>query len=142
MDFFSALDISASGLSAERERVNVATSNLANADTTRGPNGQPYRRLDPVLEAAPFATELGNAPGMAGPAGVRIAGVVADTSPGKRVYSPGHPDADAQGFVTLPDVDPVHEMVNLVSASRNYDANASALETLKTMAQHALDIAK
>jgi len=136
MDFFSALDISASGLAAERTRVDVATSNLANAESTRGADGTPYKRLDPVLEAQPFnaALEQGT--------GVKVSGVVQDNTPGRQVYSPGHPDADAQGFITLPNVDPVHEMVNLMSASRAYDANASAVDTLKGMAQRALDIAK
>lgn len=143
MDFLSAMQISASGLSAERERVNIATSNLANAESTRGPDGQPYRRLDPVLEAVPFAAELGAqmAPGAA-PAGVHVASVAQDTTPGRKVYSPGHPDADAQGFVTFPNVNPVHEVVNLMSASRSYEANATAIDTLKGMAQRALDIAK
>jgi len=144
MDFLSALRISSSGLAAERTRVNLAASNLANAESTRGPDGQPYRRLDPVLEAVPFGDQLSQAgaPGEASPLGVRVARVQQDAGPGKRVFSPSHPDADAQGFVTLPNVNPVHEVVNLLSASRAYDANASAVETLKTMAQRALDIAR
>jgi flagellar basal-body rod protein FlgC len=133
-DFLSALQISASGLAAERTRVDLAASNLANAESTRGPDGQPYRRRDPVLA---FDAQLGEATG-----GVRVAEVVQDPTPGKRVYSPGHPDADGDGFVTLPNVDPIHEVVNLVSAQGAYDANATAVETLKTMAQRALDIAK
>jgi flagellar basal-body rod protein FlgC len=144
MDFLSALEVSASGLAAERVRVNLAASNLANAETTRGPDGQPYRRLDPVLEAAPFEAEMGAAGAPPGPppVGVRVSEVVADQGPGRRVYSPAHPDADRDGFVTLPDVNPIHEVVNLLTASRAYDANASAIETLKTMAQRALDIAR
>jgi flagellar basal-body rod protein FlgC len=141
MDFLSALRISASGLAAERTRVNLASSNLANAESTRGPDGKPYQRLDPVLEATPFSAELGSQDG-AQPMGVRVAQVAQDHGPGRRVYNPAHPDADASGFVTLPNVNPVHEMVNLMSASRAYDANASAVETLKTMAQRALDIAR
>jgi len=140
MDFFTALRISASGLAAQRTRVDVATSNLANAQTTRGTDGLPYRRLDPVLEAAPFDASLDAA--AAGIAGVRVAGVVADPGPGRRVFLPGHPDADADGFVTLPNVDPIHEVVNLLSASRSYEANAAAVETLKTMAQRALEIVR
>ncbi len=141
MDFLSALRISSSGLAAERVRVNLASSNLANAESTRGPDGQPYRRLDPVLEAVPFEGSLAQAGGAA-PVGVRVAQVAQDVGPGRRVYSPSHPDADAQGFVTFPDVNPIHEVVNLMTASRAYDANASAVETLKTMAQRALDIAR
>jgi flagellar basal-body rod protein FlgC len=143
MDFLSALHISASGLSAERTRVNLAASNLANAESTRGPDGKPYRRLDPVLEAVPFGEELGAAaPQGAAPAAVRVSRIASDDSPGRRVYSPSHPDADADGFVTLPNVNPVHEVVNLVSAQRAYDANATAVDTLKAMAQRALDIAR
>jgi len=144
MGFLSSLRISASGLAAERTRVNLAASNLANAESTRGPDGQPYRRLDPVLEAVPFGDRLEQAgsPGGAQALGVRVARVQQDAGPGRRVFSPSHPDADAQGFVTLPDVNPVHEVVNLMSASRAYDANATAVDTLKTMAQRALDIAR
>ena len=147
MDFLSALRISASGLAAERTRVNLAASNLANAESTRGPDGKPYRRLDPVLEAVPFNDELSTQAGGTGGAstsslGVRVAEVRQDEGPGRRVFSPSHPDADPQGFVTLPNVNPVHEVVNLLSASRAYDANAAAVDTLKTMAQRALDIAR
>jgi flagellar basal-body rod protein FlgC len=141
MDFLSALRISSSGLAAERVRVNLASSNLANAESTRGPDGKPYQRLDPVLEAVPFGDQLARADG-AEPMSVRVAQVKADDGPGRRVYDPSHPDADGQGFVVLPDVNPIHEVVNLMSASRAYDANASAVETLKTMAQRALDIAR
>ena len=141
MDFLSALSVSASGMSAERTRVNIASSNLANAESTRGPDGQPYRRRDPVLEAVDFEAALTEGSD-AVPGGVHVAEVVEDPTPGKRVYSPGHPDADAQGFVTLPNVNPIHEVVNLMTASRGFDANATAVETLKTMAQRALDITR
>lgn len=139
MDFLSALSISASGLSAERTRVNVASSNLANAESTRGPDGQPYRRRDPVLEAVPFDQTLATE---GAPLGVQVTEVVEDQTPGKRIYNPGHPDADAEGFVTLPNVNPIHEVVNLMSASKAYEANATAVETLKSMAMRALDIAR
>ena len=142
MDFLSALRVSGSGLAAERVRVNLASSNLANAESTRGPDGQPYRRLDPVLEAVPFGDSLAQAGQGGAPVGVRVSEIAQDTGPGRRVYSPSHPDADAQGFVTFPNVNPIHEVVNLMTASRAYDANASAVETLKTMAQRALDIAR
>jgi len=138
MNFFTALQISASGLAAQRTRVDVATSNLANAQSTRGPDGTPYKRLDPVLEAVPFERTLEAAGAEA--AGVQVAAVVADEGPGRKVFNPGHPDADGDGYVTLPDVDPIHEVVNLVSAARSYEANATAVETLKTMAQRALEI--
>jgi flagellar basal-body rod protein FlgC len=145
MDFLSAMHVSASGLSAERTRVNVATSNLANAESTRGPDGKPYKRQDPVFEAvalAPAMGEAGLSAGGAQPMAVRVSQIVDDQSPGRRVYSPGHPDADGDGFVTLPNVNPIHEVTNLMSASRGFEANATAMETLKTMAQRALDIAR
>ncbi|MBM4377929.1 MAG: flagellar basal body rod protein FlgC [Deltaproteobacteria bacterium] len=137
MDFFKAMQISGSGLSVERTRVNLATSNLANAESTRGPDGQPYKRLDPVLRS-----NFDNALAAEGTASVTVEKIVADPSPGKRVYSPGHPDADGDGFVTLPNVNPIHEVVNLMSASRGYEANATAMDTLKTMATRALEIGK
>ncbi len=141
MDFLSALRISSSGLSAERTRVNLASSNLANAESTRGPDGKPYKRLDPVMEAVPFGDQLAQAGG-ASPMSVRVSRVAQDATPGRRVYDPSHPDADGSGFVTLPNVNPIHEVVNLMSASRAYDANATAVDTLKTMAQRALDITR
>lgn len=143
MDFLTALRISGSGLGVERTRVNLATSNLANAETTRTAEGGPYKRLDPVIQAVPFPSELGDAEKLGNPAlQAQVAAVVADQSPGRRVYSPGHPDADPEGFVVFPNVNPVHEVVNLMSASRSYEANATAIETLKTMAQRGLDIAR
>jgi flagellar basal-body rod protein FlgC len=143
LDFLSALNVSASGLSVERVRVNLAASNLANAETTRGPDGKPYKRLDPVLESVPFEDTLAAAGEPAtGVAGVRVAQITQDEGPGRRVYNPAHPDADPDGYVTLPDVNPVHEIVNLVSAQRSYDANATAIDTLKTMATRALEISR
>lgn len=143
MDFLSALNVSASALSTERTRVNLAASNLANAETTRGPDGKPYQRLDPVLEAVPFEESLSAAGALeSGVAGVRVAEVVRDEGPGRKVFNPAHPDADAAGYVTLPNVNPVHEVVNLVTAQRAYDANATAIDTLKTMAQRALEISR
>lgn len=136
MSYLTALRISASGLSAQRTRVDAAASNLANAETTRGPDGGAWKRIDPVLESVPVE----EAGGPEGAAGVQVAELVRDPTPGRRVFSPDHPDADADGFVTLPNVDPVHEVVNLMSASRTYEANATAVDTLKSMAQRALDI--
>jgi flagellar basal-body rod protein FlgC len=140
MDFLSALRVSASGLSAERTRVNLAASNLANAESTRGPDGKPYARLDPVMAAVSFEKELGG--GAAEVQGVQVAEIARDEGPGRRVYSPTHPDAGPDGYVTLPNVNPIHEVVNLMSAQKAYDANATAVDTLKTMAQRALDISR
>lgn len=144
MDFLSALRVSASGLSAERTRVNLAASNLANAESTRGPDGKPYARLDPVMRAVDFEAALGapGGPGAGEVQGVEVAEIARDDQPGRRVYSPSHPDADPLGFVTLPNVNPIHEVVNLMSAQKAYDANATAVDTLKTMAQRALEIVR
>ena len=143
MDFFTALRVSGSGLSAERTRVNLASSNLANAETTRGPDGQPYKRLDPVFQAV--AMEGANAtPGAPGekPMGVEVSQVVADQTPGKRVYSPGHPDADADGYVALPNVNVVTEMVDMMAATRAYEANIAALNATKRVLEAALEIGR
>jgi flagellar basal-body rod protein FlgC len=133
MGLFGGLDISASGMSAERLRMDVIAENLANADTTRGPNGQPYRRKEVVLEqrGGSFAETL---------QGVQSSGIVEDSSPLKRVYDPGHPDADAQGYVSLPNVEPVTEMVDLITASRGYEANVQAMTASKQMFTRTLDI--
>jgi flagellar basal-body rod protein FlgC len=142
MDFLSALHISGSALSAERTRVNLASSNLANAETTRGPNGKPYQRLDPVFESIRIASAGETPQPGQDPLGVQVSSIVADPTPGKRVYSPGHPDADPEGFVTFPNVNPISEIVNLLSASRAFEANASAVDTLKQMATRGLEIGR
>lgn len=135
MSMFDALRISASGMTAERLRMDVIAENLANANTTRTPGGGPYQRKEVVLEAgaggASFADAL---------AGVRVAAIVPDPSPPRRVYDPGHPDADAQGYVTLPNVSPVTEMVDLITASRGYEADVQAMNAAKQMFLRALDI--
>ncbi len=135
MGMFDAIDIAASGLTAERLRMDVTAENLANAQTTRTPEGGPYRRQAVVLAQAggDFAGQLAGAVGSgADPAGVEAVGIVADDSPLRRVYDPGHPDADAQGYVTMPNVNPVTEMVDLIDASRAYEANLTAMQTAKT----------
>lgn len=135
MGMFDAIDVSASGLTAERLRMDVTAENLANAQTTRTPEGGAYRRKTVVLQQAGggFAGQLAGAVGSAPePAGVEAVGVVADQTPLRRVYDPGHPDADAQGYVTMPNVNPVTEMVDLIDASRAYEANLTAMQTTKT----------
>lgn len=150
MGLFDALSISGSGLSAERLRMDVTAENLANAQSTRGPNGQPYRRKEVVLEAAggeqgfdaALSSALGARPAAAGaaPGGVEVAAIVDDPTPGRQVYDPGHPDANAQGYVTMPNVDPVTEMVDLITASRSYEANVTAMQTAKSMFTKTLDL--
>jgi flagellar basal-body rod protein FlgC len=147
MGLFDAFDISASALTAERLRMDVTAENLANAQTTRTAQGGPYRRKEVVLEQvggeSSFGTALSAAMGGAtgGPAGgVKAAAIVEDSSPGKKVYDPSHPDADKQGYVTMPNVDTVTEMVDLIGSSRSYEANVTALQDSKQMFSHTLDL--
>jgi flagellar basal-body rod protein FlgC len=147
MGLFDALDISASALSAERLRMDVTAENLANAQSTRTAGGGPYRRKEVVLESSGggFARALAAARGAnassAGPSGgVRVAGIVEDPSPDRLVYDPGHPDADAEGYVRMPNVNPVSEMVDLISASRAYEANVTAMQTAKQMFTKTLEL--
>lgn len=135
----AAIGASASALSAERTRVEVAVSNLANAESTRGPNNEPYRRRDVLLESNP-GTGFDNALGQA--VGVRVAAVVEDKTEFKRRYEPGHPDADAEGWVALPNVDSAEEMVDLLSASRAYQANLTAINVIRDMLQKALELGR
>jgi flagellar basal-body rod protein FlgC len=145
---FGALGISASGMAADRLRMDVTAENLANADTTRGANGGPYQRKEVVLQeiggASGFAGALAGArgAGVQGQAGggVEATGIVGDPSPPRKVYDPGHPDADAQGYVTLPNVNPVTEMVDLITASRGYEANVQAMNAAKQMFTRTLDL--
>ena len=138
MGIFDALDISASGLIAERTRMDVTSQNLANAQSTG------YRRQDVVLRQAGggFASVLGQAIGSSGGRGVEVAEVVTDQGPQRRVYDPGHPDADAQGYVELPNVNAVSEMTDLISASRAYEANVTAMNTAKQMFSKTLELLK
>jgi flagellar basal-body rod protein FlgC len=146
MSLFGGLDISASGLTAERLRMDVTAENLANAQTTRGADGQPYRRKEVVLQEAPgsFGASLSKAMGAGSGGteggGVQVAGIVQDTAPLKRVYDPGHPDADAQGYVSMPNVDTVTEMVDLIGASRAYEANVTAMQAAKQMFSKTLEL--
>jgi len=139
MGVFGSLSISASGLTAERLRMDVISQNLANANTTRTESGGPYRRQVPVF--VPHRIENGRGRGLAG-YGVRVAGIVAQPGPGRMVYDPEHPDADERGYVEYPNVNVVTEMVDMISASRAYEANVTALNAVKAMANKALEIGK
>jgi len=135
----AAFDISASGLSAERLRMEVVANNIANASVTRTPEGGPYRRKDVVFEAA-LAERA--SPGSTGLAGVRTVGIVEDLSELPKRHDPGHPDADADGFVTMPNVNLPVEMVNLITATRAYEANLKAAQSFVDMNQQALAIVR
>jgi flagellar basal-body rod protein FlgC len=143
MGLFDAIDVAGSGLAAERLRMDVVAGNLANAETTQGANGQPYRRREVVLqEAQPSGQSFGSllASASSPVSGVQVAGIVEDPSPPRRVYDPGHPDADAQGYVSLPNVNPVTEMVDLIGASRSYEANVTAMQSAKTIFSKTLEL--
>lgn len=149
MAFLSSFDISASGMSAQRIRMDVAAENIANMDTTRTASGGAYRRKDVVLESysdISFAQAMRNAAKGQGfqsrHAGVRVSNIVEDDRQGKVVYNPEHPDADEDGYVTMPNVDLLKETVDSMSATRSYEANVTALNAIKLMAQKALDIGK
>ena len=149
MGLFDAIDISGSGLSAERLRMDVTAENLANAQSTRGADGQPYRRKEVVLQQAggDFESALRRGDRRAGaaaaaPAASRSSAIAEDQAPNRLVYDPGHPDANAEGYVSMPNVDPVTEMVDLIAASRAYEANVTAMQTAKTMFTKTLDLLK
>lgn len=147
MGFFSALHTSASALTAERLRMDVISENIANVNTTRTEDGTPYRRKTVIFEAQkgniPFSSYLSKASQQLNESrGVRVSAIVEDQTPFKSVYDPGNPDADENGMVQMPNVDVVTEMVNLISASRAYEANITSIETTKSMALKALEIGK
>jgi flagellar basal-body rod protein FlgC len=149
MTMFSSLEVSASGLTAERMRMDVTAENLANAETTRTANGGPYRRKQVVLQEIPstgfgaaLTSAMGSTGGSTAAGGVKVAGIQEDQAPLRQVYDPGHPDADAKGYVQMPNVQPVEEMVNLISAQRAYEANVTAMQSAKQMFSRTLDLLK
>jgi flagellar basal-body rod protein FlgC len=160
MAFLSGFDISGYGLSAQRFRINLISSNIANANTTRTDEGGPYRRKEAVFKAIDFdallnkelrgftkdenpiddlaATEFAKPPLMS----VVVDKVIRDDSPFKLRFDPSHPDADANGYISLPNINPVIEMADLIEATRAYQANVSAFQSSKSMAQSAIDLLK
>lgn len=147
MSLFGAMDISASGLTAQRLRLDIIANNLANAETTRTEAGGPYRRQVPVFEARQpaqsFASLLSQATGADNiGSGVRVVRVDEDQSPFRLKYDPGNPDADAEGYVKLPNVNVVTEMTDMISATRAYEANITAINSAKAMISRALEIGR
>ena len=141
MDVAASLAISSSALQAQRLRMDVIAANLANAQSTRTPEGGPYKRRDVVLEAMPggrFDDVLGAQPGGA----VRVARVEEDAAAPRVVFDPGHPDADAKGYVAYPNVNPITEMVDLMAATRAYEANVAAVNATKRVLEAALSIGR
>ena len=145
--FSSSFAITASALTAEKLRMDVISNNIANADTTRTIEGGPYIRervvFAPRIDATQtFAPMLANMTAEGMPFGVRVTGIIKDPSPPRMVYDPGHPDANSEGYVAYPNVNAVNEMVDLISASRAYEANITAFNATKSMALQALTIGK
>lgn len=141
MDFLNSFRVTASGLAAQRMRLNLISENLANAQTTRTQEGGPYRRRDPVFAARPFDMML-DAEMRPGNTGVAVDEIRIDPRPPRMQYDPSHPDANADGYVAMPNVDVVAEMVNMMSATRSYEANVSVLNASKGMALRALEIGR
>ena len=142
MSLFSAIQVSASGMSAQRTRAEMLVENMANAETTRTPEGGPYRRKDVVfateIQSSPFSAVFQNELGE----GVKVADVVTDTSAPEKRYLPGHPDADENGYVAFPKMNPAEEMVDLLNASRSYQANVAAMTAIKDMITNSIAIMK
>ena len=134
MGLINTMRVSASGLSAERLRMDLIADNLANANSTRTPEGGPYRRKVAVIEPITPTASM--------PGGVRVVGIAHDPAPPRLVYQPGHPDADPNGYVAYPNVEMVHEMVDLITASRAYEANIQAFNAAKNMVLRTLDIGR
>jgi flagellar basal-body rod protein FlgC len=143
MNLLSALSVSASGMSAQRERTELLVENLANSDTTRTPEGGPYRRKDVVFASDPNATDFSSQfenEMNSNAVGVRVAQVVTDEREPEKKYLPGHPDADKDGYVSYPRMNPAEDMVDLLGASRSYQANVSAISAVKDMIQKSLEL--
>lgn len=144
MDFFSSIDISASALSAERTRINLISSNLANVNSTRTAEGGPYKRKDAVFSATPaeqgsFGAALGKA---AQARKVEVSQVREDPNPPRMQYDPSHPDADPAGYVAYPNINVVEEMADMVTATRSYEANVTAAQAAKAMALKTLELGR
>ncbi|MCX7142634.1 MAG: flagellar basal body rod protein FlgC [Proteobacteria bacterium] len=135
MSLMNVFEIAGSAMSAQSQRLNAVASNLANAESVTGPNGQPYRAKQVVFSAVPIGASgtAGSAAAGSASNGVAVTAVVEDASPGRKVYDPKHPMADAQGYITMPNVNAVEEMVNMIAASRAYQNNIEMLNTAKTL---------
>lgn len=143
MDIFTTFDIAASGLRAQTTRLNTISSNLANAETTATPEGGPYKKKSVVFqtENMPFNKHLANSMSTQAQ-GVKVAKIIEDNSPPQKVYDPSHPDAKEDGYVEMPNVSVLKEMVDMMSATRSYEANATTIKSAKRMALKALEIGR
>src|SRR5512138_1394870 len=145
MDLFTAMDVSSSALTAERTRMNLISSNLANANSTRTAEGGPYKRKDAVFAAQPVSQSFSAALNKAGLQQlnkVSVLQVVEDPNPPRLQYDPSHPEADAKGYVAMPNVNVVEEMADMIAATRSYEANVTTLQATKSMALKTLEISR
>jgi len=146
MSFFNSVNIAASGLTAQRLRMDTISENIANVNTTRTANGGPFQRRTVIFEQipgeGPFHRVFGDALSNSQGTGVRVSRVLSDPSPGHLVYDPTHPDADETGYVRMPNVNIVEEMVNMISASRSYEANVTAMSSFRTVVSRTLEIGR
>lgn len=145
MDAFSSMRISASGMNAQQTRMNTISSNLANAETTRTEEGGPYKRRDPIFMSQPDREHFGEILESEldqHAQGVEVVEIQEDPNKPKMIYNPKHPDANDEGYVAMPNVNPVEEMANMISATRSYEANVTSLNAAKSMAMKALEIGK
>jgi flagellar basal-body rod protein FlgC len=142
MSLFGALSVSGSGMAAQRARAEVLVENLANAETTRTPQGGPYRRKDVVFETSTVSTPFSSVfdSQLQSQTGVTVSDIVADTGEPERRYMPGHPDADKDGYVAFPRVNAAEDMVDLMGAARNFEANVAAISAVKDMIQRSIDL--
>jgi flagellar basal-body rod protein FlgC len=144
MSLFSLLSVGASGMSAQRARAELLVENLANAETTRTPEGGPYRRKDVVFETttvdSPFASVFSSELQSVG--GVGVSDIVVDSSEPERRYMPGHPDADKEGYVAFPKINTAEDMVDLMGAARSFEANVAAMSAVKDMIQRSIDLGR
>jgi flagellar basal-body rod protein FlgC len=139
MNLISGIDVTSGALNAQKTRLDIVAQNIANAQTTRGPDGTPYQRKIVSFESELVRRGAGAGPGLQS---VRVGGISADRTPGQQVYNPQHPDAGPDGLVTMPNVNMSYEMVDLITASRAYEANLSVVKNAKQMAMRALEIGK
>lgn len=147
MDLFKIFSVSGSGMAAQRSRMTVVAGNLANSETTRTPDGGPYRRRDVIFKAVPAQGEFGAefdklSDGVSEAQGVEVVGVKQSSRPARKIFDPHHPDADGEGYVALPNINPMEEMVDMLSAVRSYEANLATYNTTKSLIRKILDIGR
>ncbi|GMQ60469.1 flagellar basal body rod protein FlgC [Vallitalea sediminicola] len=145
MSFFNSMNVSATGLTAQRLRMDIISQNIANVNTTKTKDGGPYRRKVLLFEEQKkndFSSMLNDSIDNYTASGVKVSKIIEDTEPLKRVYDPSHPEADKDGYVSMPNVNTIEEMVNMISANRSYEANVTAMNAAKSMAMKSLEIGK